>query len=51
MLYYLSKSENHGPVKVSTGILTHDKRGGLSNPDKRFNLKLNADDKKYALAA
>ena len=51
MLYYPSKSENHGPVKVSTGILTHDKRGGLSNPDKRFNLKLNADDKKYALAA
>ena len=40
-----------GPVMVSTGVLRLGKRGGLDNPDKLSNLKLNADDKKVALAA
>ena len=42
----------YGSVKASTGILKYDKRGGPSNPVKRFTLKLNADSKKkLAMAA
>ncbi len=42
---------SHGSVKVSTGVLRYGKRGGPDNPDKLSNLKLNANDKKVALAA
>ena len=40
----------YGPVRVSTGILRYDKRGGLDNPVIMSNLKIN-DNNSVALAA
>ena len=48
IIYYTNNS--NGPVRVSTGILRYDKRGGLDNPVIMSTLKLN-DNNNVALAA
>ena len=46
---YLPK-KSYGAVRVSTGILRYDKRGGLDNPVIMSTFKLN-DNNNVALAA
>ncbi len=49
-VYLVYNNNTHGAVRVSTGILRYDKRGGLDNPVIMSNLKIN-DNNTVALAA
>ena len=49
-LFTITSYVNHGPVKVSTGILRYDKRVEPGNLLKGLNLKLNANEN-VAMAA
>ena len=49
-MYNVFTKKSYGAVRVSTGILRYDKRGGLDNPVIMSTLKLN-DNKTGAMAA
>ncbi len=49
-VYNIFTKKSYGAVRVSTGILRYDKRGGLDNPVIMSTFKLN-DNNNVALAA